>query len=856
MRVVLTFTAFLLAGATRADDAAFFESKIRPILADHCLRCHGKGPKEPKGGLRLDSRAALLSGGDSGPAIVPGDPAKSRLIEAVKYGNTDLLMPPTGKLPDAMIRDLETWIQAGAVWPGAEVESAAKKSFDLTSRRREQWCWQPLKPIEVPDGQGSAIDPLLQARRNGQPVNPPADPLALLRRVSYDLTGLPPSLADQREITRDPQRYPALVDRYLDSNAFAERWARHWLDLVRYADSKGHEFDHPIPNAWRYRDYVIRAIAADLPYRQFVREHLAGDRITPPRRHADGSNESIQGTGFWLLGEEIHSPVDIRLDQADRLDNRIDVFGKAFLGLTIACARCHDHKFDAVSTGDYYSLFTLLESGAARLARIDDPDQPRAVGPWETDGDAYRFEDGVAVYRRSHDAVNERDSSREPGATNKYQRSGRILRTPVERITNGRYHLLVSGSVFVYAAVAQHQLVSGPLHGRLVRTLNAKSNEWRWETIDLSAYQGLPVHFELSPVPGQDFALAALTSGDRPPERAMPPPPKPLDEPAVTKSSRLALSLWDAPRLPGHVFVRGSHKTPGEVVHARNLLALGGTPLPEGRLSLADQLTDPAISPLTYRVFANRLWKHLFGVGLVPSTDNFGVLGEAPTHPELLDYLARRVIDSTPKRVIREIVMSQAYRMSSTITPDLAASDPSNRTYRRQNLKRLEAEAIRDAILSCSGQLDPTPFGPPVPAHINAYQDGRGKPESGPLDGRGRRSIYLRISRNFLSPFALAFDAPIPFSTVGKRTTSNVPTQALILLNDPFVTEQAQRWGRTLGTMSQPIDDRIDLMHRTALGRPATAAELTACRAFLGDSPDWAALAHVLFNVKEFAFVP
>ena len=851
------------------DPVAFFETKIRPVLVEHCQKCHAGAAT--KGGLRLDSREAILAGGDSGPAIVPGDLAKSRLIEAISYRNADLQMPPKGRLPDAAIRDIETWVKAGAVWPGPAARADLKSSFDLAKRKAEHWCWRPLTnptpPVVTEAAWGrNPIDRFVLAKlsASGLKPSPTADPATLLRRLAFDLTGLPPTPADVNEVLNGRASYEQFVERYLASPHFGERWARHWLDVVRYADTRGHEFDHPIPNAWRYRDYVIRAFNADLPYRDFVTEHLAGDRLTSPRRHpTDGSNESIQGTGFWLLGEEIHSPVDIRQDQADRFDNRIDVFGKAFLGLTVACARCHDHKFDAISTKDYYSLFALLEASSPRLARIDsrDGDVSFPGGTWQSDGPCYRATDAGIVFDRDAGALlATRDSTREPGPLGTSDRAGRILKSRPFVIEGGTFSFRISGGAKGYAAVGHHTLIVGPLHGGLVKEFKPQAG-FRWVTFDLSAYKGLPVHFEFFPLPGADFALAEVVSGDPPPEQsprrsdAVNPRPADADRsPGMETSSRLALALWEGPPINDRVFVRGSPRNRGDEVNPRLLEALAGTkPLENGRLALARQVTDPSVSPLTYRVFANRVWHHLFGRGIVASVDNFGVLGEMPSHPELLDHLAQIVRDQTPKELIRRIVLSQTYRQSSREGPEAEANDPGNVLLHRQNLRRLDAEAIRDSLLAVSGRLDPKPFGPPVPVYVSPYQDGRGKPKSGPLDGDGRRSIYVSVPRNFLSPFQLAFDAPIPFSTVGKRQVSNVPAQALILLNDEFVHQQAKHWA---DASKGPAEQRIADLYVRSLGRPATAAEITTCRAFLGDSPDYAALAHTMFNVKEFTYLP
>src|SRR5262245_30460136 len=388
-----------LAAADRdTPDAAaleFFEKKVRPVLVEHCFKCHSTQAKKLRGGLHLDSRQGFLTGGDSGPALVPGQPEKSRIVEAVRYGNVDLRMPPRGKLPDTVVADLATWVKMGAPWPQDDTPKTTSKSgFDLQKRKREHWAWQPIRPQSPPAVRDKtwAHDPvdrflLAKLEEKGLSPAPPADRRTLLRRVSFDLVGLPPSPAEVEAFVWDesPNGFEKVVDRLLASPHFGERWGRHWLDLVRYGETRGHEFDPNIPNAHQYRDYVLRAFNDDVPYNQFVTEHIAGDLLEKPRLHpAQGFNESILGTGFWFLGEEVHSPVDIRQDQADRFDNRIDVMTKTFLGLTVACARCHDHKFDAISTRDYYALFGFLASSSYRQARFDSLEQNRRIaeGLW------------------------------------------------------------------------------------------------------------------------------------------------------------------------------------------------------------------------------------------------------------------------------------------------------------------------------------------------------------------------------------------------------------------------------------------------------------------------------------------
>jgi hypothetical protein len=1106
------------AGAT-PDGVEFFEKKVRPVLAEHCYRCHSAQAKKPKGSLRLDSRAALLKGGDNGPALVPGRPERSRLIDAVRYTNVDLHMPPRGKLPEQTITDLTAWVRMGAPWPGEGTAAAvAVKDFDLQARKRQHWAWQPVRP-QTPTAVRDAAWPcspvdrfiLAKLEEKGLRPAPPVDRLTLLRRLCFDITGLPPTPEQVEAFARDeaPDAYERLVDRLLASPHFGERWGRHWLDLVRYAETRGHEYDFIIPNAYQYRDYVIRAFNADVPHNQFVIEHIAGDLLDRPRLDpTTGANESVLGTGFWFLGEEVHSPVDIRQDEADRFDNRIDVMGKAFLGLTVACARCHDHKFDAISSRDYYGLFAFLESSSYRQVRFDSLEHNRRVAEglarlrgrcrpplqraltgvlrpglarladyllaarevtlaepanrakveeiahsrglsadvlerWlaclhdaareEDDplhawalvaaddqaGDprhlaeqlrplvergrqreaaaakALRGADVVVDYAhlRPEDympdgvgfglgpvrpgdacfaestpqpldhfaerAAAEKDptwdrlrpaagAENDPGIVGAVPRAGRTIRTPTFTLSRRKLYYLVRGTGRAYAAVDQHVMISGPLHGQLLLPLDA-GNGFRWVEHNLTAYQGQPVYVEFTATPGAPFAVAMIVQAEHMPgppdapnaavlrllaeaqgggidalaagyarlltdtaerlandhvlgtadasdqarlanwllhhrsllDTGSPTPARPFAEAArafaaeqarvvasIRQESRLAPAMLDGSGVEERVFIRGSWKAPGAPAPRRFLEALTGLePLRpargSGRLELARQMTDPSLDPFLARVLVNRVWHHLFGRGIVASVDNFGVLGDAPTHPELLDFLADDFVRQgwSLKRLIRELVLSATYRMASRPEPTADAADPQDLLLHRMRLRRLEGEAIRDAMLAVSGRLDRRLFGPPVPVCLTEFQQGRGRPESGPLDGDGRRSVYLAVRRNFLSPLLLAFDAPIPFSTVGRRTVSNVPAQALILMNDPFVHQQAEAWARRVLAGKGTAAERVAGMYRAAFGRTPTPEELRACLAYLGgpatdDPAAWADLAHVLFNVKEFIFLP
>ena len=1065
----ILFTGLALIHAARAGaagDAAaveFFEAKVRPVLAARCLGCHG--PAKQRGGLRLDSRAAVLNGGESGPAAVPGKPAESLIVDAVNYGET-FQMPPKSRLPADEVAALTRWVSLGLPWPdeggkaGASGESKVA-AFDLKVRAASHWAWKPVRPQTPPDVKDAdwpagPIDRFILAglESRGMTPAPEADRRTLLRRLTFDLVGLPPTPEEADAFLNDdrPDAWERLVDRLLASPRFGERWGRHWLDLVRYAESRGHEFDATIPNAWRYRDYVVRALNADVPYDQFLTEHLAGDLLEQPRIDpSTQTNESLLGTGFWFLGEEVHSPVDLRADEADRVDNRLDVMSKTFLGLTVACARCHDHKFDAISQRDYYALGGFLlgpsyrqarfataaaEERAARdLQALEDSARPRILAlaaraarpgierlaatlseardggsspSWrvelnEARGDRTHplhdfasrtvpaaaplptparvivdyahvaprefLQDGVSFGLRPARPGDLRfpgdggrvrlltapaaripdgwvlgdgpDAVRDHGKLGQWDRSGQTLRTPEFTLRSGKLWYLVEGSGRAFASINSHTLVAGPLHDAVFREWSGRGGGFQWVAHDLSAYQGYRLHLEFSP-DGAPLAVRSVVEADREPPlpglacKARTPgdiggPPSADDvqrrfedaarrmeadqvdegyaaeadrllakldlftdlrsQPArafsqevarvanerslilrsVPKAAPSAPAMLDGNGVDGRLLVRGSAKTPGPEVPRRFLEAIAGdAPIAvpgggSGRLELARAMLAPS-NPFTRRVLVNRVWHHLFGRGIVASVDNLGVLGELPTHPELLDHLADSFDNDgwSVKRLIRSIVTTKTYRLSSTPDPGADSADPENRWMRRRTVRRLQSEPLRDAILSVSGRLDGRLGGPSVPVHLTEFLQGRGRPASGPVDGGGRRSLYLATRRNFLSPMMLTFDAPIPFTTIGRRNVSNVPAQALTLMNDPFVIEQARLWASR--TNGRAPGERVAMMYRAAFARPPSASEAADALEFVaeqsqelhagaGDPRPWADLAHVLINAKEFAFL-
>ncbi len=1029
--------AFGISVADTAQATEVFEKQIRPMIVDQCFSCHGGDVKSPMGGLRLNSRAALLKGGIHGAAIVVGSPESSLLIKAVKHGAGVSAMPPSGKLTTEQIKLLSDWIRNGAVYPEAKKATTAAKGFDLKARLKH-WAWQPIKRTIPPTVKDAAwaknpVDAFVRSKleKKGFKPSPAADKRVLIRRISFDLTGLPPTPDEIKAFLADksPNAYEKVVDRLLASPHYGERWARHWMDLVRYAETDGHEFDFDKPGAYQYRDYLIRAFNADVPYNQFVLEHVAGDLLPTPRRNPKTQwNESIIGTAFWWFGEGTHSPVDLKVDEAERIDNQIDVFSKAFLGLGVACARCHDHKFDAISTKDYYALSGFLKSSryyvadllppltaarkselkaamttlhesaakhyAPQLANLPLPaDFVLAPVPNETpEAFRKRREERVASLRKKETDAKAAfarttviaDFSQSETYT-QWTLSGDAFETaPMHGVTlrfdpeKGEKVTGVFGSGLAYSAALSEGLsgalrsktfvlkknnllfrVAGrsgkinlvvdgfqrirfPIYGGLTLDVNT-ADRMQWFAMNVTKWAGSRAYLEfLDNGAGYLACDKVLASdGNAPPDAPNSLLLAALDDPKLTtyddylgemksalsqaalswKSGTLAqtenstptaevldalltklpaapeiaaltapvremvkqipvpvgvLALTDGTAENDLVHLRGSVKSLGSEVPRRFLEGCKGNLVPpplqgSGRLVLAQQMTDTA-NPLMARVIVNRLWQHHFGRGIVSTPDNFGLLGERPSHSELLDYLASELVRQkwSLKKLHRQMLVSQTYRQSSK-RADLKTEerDPLNVLLHRMPVRRLEAEGIRDSVLAVSGRLDRTLYGASVMPFLTEFMEGRGRPaKSGELDGLGRRSLYVAVRRNFLTPFFLAFDYPVPFSTIGRRTVSNVPAQALAMMNNPFVTEMAKHWAAQIVKLPLAPEQRIEAMYETAFGRPPSVAEKQDALSFLteqgkvyaatdpNDGRVWADLCHVLFNVKEFILIP
>jgi hypothetical protein len=1090
--------------ANPPDDAGieFFEKKIRPVLVEHCYECHSSQSKKKRGELLLDSRAGVRKGGESGPVIVPGKPQESLLIKAIRHVDPELKMPPNGKLPEAVIADLEAWIKMGAPDPRDKATPAVAGAnwAEMLHDRRSWWSLQPVRRPALPRVKNAAwsdhpVDQFILAKLEDKGLTPvgPADARTLVRRLSLVLTGLPPTPAEVDAFLEDnaPKAVERLVDRLLASPHFGERWARHWMDVVRFSETHGNEWNYDVHHAWRYRDYLIRAFNDDVPYDQLVREHIAGDllplapagaegRVSGTTRwnQKQGVNESVIGTAFYRFGEVNHDDcIGLRQIGYDLADNQIDTLSKAFQATTVACARCHDHKLDAVSMKDYYALLGVLRSSRQVSHTIDGPDvntkaiarllevkqqireelgilwmkqsevlKPADLGPskglpqaaidqpkWDDPLEPWRilaarsatpasfeaewrrlagafaleakerdrlagqvttfadFGDGFAGWQhnghglrqgpvKNGDCVIALDG---PKAVQSVLPRGAFTHALSDRL-NGtlRSPILPAGKKYIsFQVMGQKQsavrLVSNgcQLNYRNYRALTKDKLQWITFPIpedcdNLRVYAELMTKFDNPKFPDQLGTLGGDTVNHRVPwEQAAKDAhsyfgvtkvvlhdeplalkedigyvqalfageaPQSLDELAkrygevtyaavrrwikgnadaedarwldgllqakvltndlertprlekLVKEYRQTESTLSLPRIvpgvadfgPGleqPVFVRGDCMKPGDKVARRYLEVLAGTEAHftspgSGRLELADRIADPR-NPLTARVMVNRIWHHLFGTGLVRTVDDFGRVGELPSHPELLDYFAARFVEDgwSIKRLIRTLVLTRTFQMTNRPSAEGRAKDPENRLLHHYPARRMEAEAIRDSILAASGRLDRTLYGLSI-ASWREKENADRRLFVGPLDGHGRRSIYIKNTLMEPPRFLDVFDFPGGKVTQGRRHVTNVPAQALGLLNDPFVLQQADVWATQLmARRDESIAPRIAHMFFVALGRPPAKDEETrfveAVRqlAELHQMPReqiltsqviWKDLAHAMYNLKEFIYIP
>ena len=915
-----------------------FNRDIQPILSANCYQCHGpdKSTREAKLRLDLEDHAKEV--------IVAGKPDVSELMARVASNDPDEIMPPpdSGKsLTPQQVVLLRAWIEQGAAYEANPMLSPIKTP-PVPAVRNSGWPRRELDRYVLARLEAAGLEPAADADRH-----------TWLRRVYFDLTGLPPSPEEIEAFMADTSTngYDQLVDRLLKSPHFGERWGRHWLDLVRYAESFGYEHDWPIPLAWPYRDYVIRMFNEDVPYDQMIREHLAGDLLDKPRVDPErGFNESVIGTGFWYMHGQMSQPVDVMQHESDRFDNQIDTFSRGFLGVTMACARCHDHKFDPISTADYYGMMGFLRSsrrdeayldpggkiGSAvrhlreireeakkgvSLAEAGQADAPHeepkntilfenfdgeTYGDWAVLGDAF----GRAPAKRGQWIRNGGGVARlQGGFAHSGMLSGKLRGTLQSRdfkISHDRVWLRVAGKgtirIIIHGYMMQRH--RDLLFAGTEIKVDTLSDRLTWVELgkDLKNYKGLRAYLEIEDHSDEALVIDEIRFANAPPPKENHPallPASPQEAAALAPFVKAmgeaerdltapmqVLAMRDGPPADEHVRIRGIVRSEGELVPRRAPAAIGSkTPKPvsteegSGRLGLAEWMVNRD-NPLTARVRANWVWQHLTGRGIVASADDFGAMGEPPSHPELLDFLAdkfRGEMRWSIKQLIREIVLSRTYRMASAPKDQAAElADPNNILLHRFNVRRLEGEAIRDALLATSGSLDLKAFGPPVSAYLPPYEIARARADlekdknSGPLDGAGRRSIYQQVRRNFISPFLLSFDVPSPSKCVAKRGVSNVPAQGLIMMNNPLIAQQANLWAKQVMKTPAPTRERIMRMSVAATGRPATEQEVDRIEQYVAkqaiafnvaknniasDQRVWASLAHSFFMLKEFQYV-
>jgi mono/diheme cytochrome c family protein len=978
MPLALVLLASAVAPA-RGDDA--FEKDVRPLFLQHCIKCHG--PDKQKGGLRLDSKAGWQTGGENGPAVEPGKPGASLIIKAVTGQDGARQMPPGGKLTDREIAVLKKWIQDGAVDPR---DGPARLGGQSLEDAKKWWAFQPVKRPEVPPGPfKNPVDAFIATKLGdkGLSLSPRADKRTLIRRATYDLTGLPPTPEEVDAFLKDtsPDAFAKVVDRLLASPHYGERWGRHWLDLVRYADTAGENSDHPLPHAWRYRNWVIDALNRDQPYDEFLRDQLAGDLLAakgPPEKYAP----RVVATGYLALARRFDHDSDRSMHLT--FEDGIDTLGKSLLGLTIGCARCHDHKYDAITARDYYALYGIFESSKFSFAGCEAKQQPRDLVPlvppseWDRVVKPYRERlakldaaiRAAADEQRKHAQAAQAAfvKNRKPlsqgeipdGGDKTFDagevdvNAGEMILLSVTPLKNhgadttlvefeltevgGQKRLWRATDDLVPDLLAGNPHADG--HGNAnvwwlldvrnqptllpeqVRAVSGKPGLHAWRNGDtpsvvansardeVAVWTKLPARsLFVHPAPDGNVAIGWLSPitgkvaikgriKDAHPggpdgvgwvlERFAVDVRKPFlaqaeagaKARALTKERAelvktapkqdVAFAVVEGKPADAKMHLRGDPEKLGPVVPRRWLEVLGGTPLSDksasGRLDLANWIASRD-NPLTARVMVNRVWLHHFGKGLVKTPNDFGTRGAAPTHPELLDWLAAEFVEKWGVKALhRTIMLSATYQQAANDRGTAAKVDANNDLYWRFDRRRLSAEEIRDSLLVASNQLDREP----AEAHPFPPESAWGYTQHVPFATffeTNKRSVYLVQIRNRRHPFLGLFDGADPNATTPQRPTTTVPTQALYFMNDPFFHARAEKLAERV--LAKPDAERIGELFRIVLQRPPTERDrafatkfLDRYRAALGTGPgaeltkaSWGALARVVLASNEFLFV-
>ncbi len=897
--------ALLVPAVAAGDDAEFFEAKVRPVLATHCVSCHG--PEKQKAGLRLDTPEGMKKGGESGPVVSPGKPEASRLVEAITYHDDSLQMPPKRKMGDPEIEALTRWVKAGALWPEPKATRSAAdvKAGAVSAKDREFWSFRPVKKVEPPPAKDAAwstspIDRFLLAAMDGKghAPAPRADKRTLIRRATFDLTGLPPTPEEVEAFLKDesPGAFAKVVDRLLASPRYGERWARPWLDLARYGEDQAHTFQARVfPQGYRYRDWVVSALNADMPYDRFLTEQIAADLIDGP---PEAKRDRLAALGFFGLGASYYSGSPTAV--ADERDDKLDTLCRSMLGLTVACARCHDHKFDPIPTADYYALAGVVASTVYK----EYPDAPA---------------EEVAAFDKAQAAINAKTQE-----INEFLAAeGRKVPERAAREESARYVVAAwtlmnrrkAEPDLKTAAFAKAEGVRPEWLDRWVgylfdkKAVEGRPHLARWRKVleaddpkrdaskdraaadsVLAIGEGLQAHLKAT-LALRD-ALYAFTNADL---------GDPADRPKLRESDRKAIEeiasergvfsagrgkqaeafLGDSARTvlkekrgeldrlktsapakypvvhavaegpsPANlrVHLRGNPANLGDEVPRRFLSVVSSDdakPFKQGsgRLELAKAIASRD-NPLTARVIVNRLWAQHFGRGIVATPSNFGAMGERPSHPELLDWLAARLVEGgwSLKSLHREILLSAAYAQSSVASSKAREVDGDNVYLSHANRRRLEIEPWRDAMLAVTGELDTKVGGPSADL-------------SSP-DNR-RRTLYAKISRHKLDGLLRQFDFPDPNLTSDKRTISTVPLQGLFVLNSDFMAKRAEALANRLAKEARDDGARVRRAFVLLYGRPAGDDEVAMGVEFVkGAGPSgWSQYAQVLIGANEFLFV-
>lgn len=859
----------------------FFEKEIRPLLVAKCYECHSE--KESNGGLRLDSRDFVIKGGDTGPAISPGEPDKSLLIEAIRYKNADLQMPPKNPLTAAEIALFEKWVAIGAPDPRDQVPSVvvAGPSGMSIEEGRQFWSFRPIERAAIPHVNEMAwiqtpVDAFVLEKLESIPIRPAAraDKRTLVRRVTFDLVGLPPT-PDEIEtflIDESPDALERLVDRLLADPSYGVRWGRHWLDVARYADSNGLDENLAFGNAWRYRDYVVDSFNSDKSFNRFVVEQIAGDQV-------EGANQdSRTGTGFLVLGAKVLAEPDREKLMMDTVDEQLDATGKAFLGMTLGCVRCHDHKFDPIKQTDYYGLAAIFKS-----TKTFGDTNFGAIKHWN------EFSFASNEEREQLKSIDAEIAKKKEAATAYRNQAMEKIRN--EARTKGADYLMAATKVDVNASLVDMEKVATDrgLHPRILfqcrrhlefhrddpffepwhrfaGSMDEKGIESHYRPLFADMEEALAKERAKTP-PVQTLSDARLEAAraalyDTSGFLAVPPKPEfAFDAATLAEYYRLseeariveskapdepsAMGVVDGTVLTSlPIHIRGSHNNLGTPVSRQFPEVMNDAtespalpPDKSGRFEFAKWLTNGE-HPLTARVIVNRIWRWHFGRGIVASTDNFGKLGDKPSHPQLLDWLASEFMHSewSIKDLHRLILSSNSYQMDSVHPDESTASivDPEINFLWRFRRRRLEAEEIRDAILFVAGSLDQSIGGKSVPLRNRQFVFDHTSIDHTTYEST-RRAIYLPVIRNNVYTLFEQFDFPEPTSPTGDRHTTIVAPQALLLMNSELVMDSADAMADRLLAESAVQIDRIQTAYNCALGRAPTEKEIEIARSFLSD---------------------